>query len=76
MDGIEGVVILVIGVGFIIIGVFIYIQENYDMSIVEGEKVFNKKKNIIKDRVHGYKILICIFSLLLGTFRILSSIIY
>lgn len=65
-----------VGVGFIIIGIFIYIKENYNIDIVEGEKEFNKKVDIKKDKVYRYKMLVCIFSLLLGVFRIINTIIY
>lgn len=67
---------MLIGVSFISIGIFIYIRENYDMNKIQGERVFSKKRNIIKDRKYRYKILTSIFSILVGVFRILSSIIY
>lgn len=67
---------MIIGLGFIAIGIFIYMRENYNMDIVEGEKVFSKKENLYKDRLYMYKITICVFSLVLGVFRILSSIIF
>ena len=51
-------------------------KENYNIEIIEGEKEFNKKDNIKKDRNYKYKILVCIFSLLLGIFRIINTIIY
>lgn len=66
---------MVIGICFISIGVFIYMEENYKIEIVDGERVFSKKTDIIKDRKYRYKILISVFSLLLGIFRILSVII-
>lgn len=67
---------MLIGVCFISIGIFIYIRENYDINKIQGERVFSKKRNIIKDRKYRYKILTSILSILVGVFRLLSSIIY
>lgn len=67
---------LLVAIGFIAIGIFIYIKENYNIEIVEGEKEFNKKVDIKKDKNYKYKMLVCIFSLLLGIFRIINTIIY
>lgn len=63
------------GIGFIVIGIFIYIKENYNIDIVEGEREFNRKVDIKKDKGYRYKMLVCIFSLLLGVFRIINTII-
>lgn len=67
---------MLMGIGFISLGIFIYLQDNYDINNVNGERVVSKKKNIIKDRVYRYKALTSIFSIILGIFRILNSIIY
>ncbi len=67
---------MIIGIGFISIGMFIYIEGNYDINNVNGERVISKKKDIIKDRIYRYKILTSVFAVLLGMFRIISSIIY
>ncbi|MDR7857271.1 hypothetical protein [Tissierella sp.] len=67
---------MIIGIGFVAIGIFIYIRENYDIDIVDGEKVFNKKDKSKKDLKYKYNMLVCIFSLLLGIYRIINSIIY
>lgn len=67
---------MIVGIGFIAISIFIYIKENYDIDIVDGEKVFSKKDKSEKDTRYKYKLLVCVFSLLLGIFRIISSIIY
>lgn len=67
---------MIVGIGFLAISVFIYIKENYNIDIIDGEKVFTKKEINKKDLRYRYKILVCIFSFLLGIFRILSSIIY
>lgn len=67
---------MIVGIGFFAIGIFIYIKENYDMYIIDGEKAFTKKGINKKNMIYKYKILICIFSFLLGFFRILSAIIY
>lgn len=67
---------MLVGIGFIAIGIFAYIKENYNMDIVDGEKEFNKKANLERDRSYRYKMLICIFSIVLGVFRIINTIIY
>ena len=67
---------MAIGIGFIFISGFIYIKENYNVVIVEEERVFNKKIKKVQDKNHRYRILISILSLILGIFSILSSIIY
>lgn len=67
---------LLIGIGFISISIFIYINENYYIDIVNGERVFNRKIGTKKDMIYRCKIVIVGFSSLLGIFRILSSIIY
>lgn len=67
---------MIVGIGFIAIGIFIYIKENYNIDIIEGEKEFIKRTDIKKDRIYRYKMLICIFSLLLGLFRIINTIVY
>ena len=64
------------GIGFITIGIFIYIRENYDIDIVDGEKVFNKKEKSKKNLKYKYSMLVCVFSLLLGIYSIINSIIY
>ncbi|OZV11849.1 hypothetical protein CIW83_12465 [Tissierella sp. P1] len=67
---------MLIGIVFLSISIFIYIKENYDIDNVGEERVFSKKKDIVEDGNYRYRILISIFSLVLGIFRILSSIIY
>lgn len=67
---------MIVGVGFIAIGIFIYVKENYNMDIIDGEKEFSKKLDVEKDRAYRYKMLICIFAFLLGVFRIVNTIIY
>lgn len=67
---------MIVGIGFFAIGIFIYIKENYNMDIIDEEKTFTRKEINKKDIRYKYKMLICIFSFLLGTFRVLSAIIY
>lgn len=64
------------GVGFIVIGIFIYIKESFDIEIIEGEKTFNRKNDVIKDKTYRYKMLVCVFSILLGVFKIINDLIY
>lgn len=58
------------------IGIFIYLMENYDLILKDGLKVLSKKKNLKRDRLYRYKILISVLALVLGIFRMLSWIIY
>ncbi|WP_313757355.1 hypothetical protein [Tissierella sp.] len=65
---------MIIGICFIFIGVFFYIEKNYNIDIVDGQRIFSKKRYMVKDS--RYKALTRDFPLLLGIFRILSAIIY
>ncbi len=67
---------MIVGIGFIAISIFIYIKENYDVDIIDGEKEFTKKEDLKNDKNYKYKMLISIFSLILGFFRIINTIIY
>ena len=67
---------MAVGIGFIVIGIFIYVRESYNMDIIDGEKVFSKKEDLKKDRAYRYKMLVAIFSVILGGSRILNAIIY
>lgn len=67
---------MALGIGFIAIGIFIYMKENYNMDIIDGEKEFKKKTKVEKDRVYKYKMLICIFTIILGLYRMINLIIY
>lgn len=67
---------MIIGISFVAISIFIYIKENYNIDIIEGEKEFTKKTDLNNDRNYKYKMLIAIFSLILGVFRFLNIIIY
>lgn len=51
-------------------------MENYDLILKDGLKVLSKKKNLKRDRLYRYKILISVLALVLGIFRMLSWIIY
>lgn len=67
---------MIVGICFIIIGIFIFANENYYLETIEGERVLKKKKDVHKCRIYRYKIMVSIFSIILGFFRILSWIIY
>lgn len=62
------------GIGFIVIGIFIYIRESFNIEIIEGEKKFNKKVDVEKEKAYRYKILVSIFSIVLGIFKIINDI--
>lgn len=61
---------------FIIIGILILGNEIYILEDLNGERILRKREEITKDRGFRYKIMTGIFSLILGIFRILGSIIY
>ncbi len=63
---------MLVGIGFIVIGIFIYIRESFNIEIIEGEKSFNKKVDLMKDKDYRYKILVAIFSFVLGIFKIIN----
>ncbi|TCU71589.1 hypothetical protein EV204_10651 [Tissierella praeacuta] len=67
---------MIIGIYSIFIGVVAYIQENYNIDIVDEERNFINKKYIQKDKNYRYNALDNVFFLSLGMFRILSGIIY
>lgn len=62
------------GIGFIVIGIFIYIRESFNIEIIEGEKIFNKKVDVKKEKAYRYKILVSVFSIVLGVFKIINDI--
>ena len=62
------------GIGFIVIGIFIYIRESFNIEIIEGEKIFNKKVDVKKEKAYRYKILVSVFSIVLGIFKIINDI--
>lgn len=67
---------LIVGFSFIVIGLFIYGNENYYIKTIKGERIIKRKEKPSGNELYRYKIMISIFSLILGVFRIISSIIY
>ncbi len=67
---------MILGIVFIAIGILIYVKETYNIDVVEGERVFSKKDIDEKNFAYKYKILICVFSFLVGVYSIINSIIY
>lgn len=67
---------LIVGISFIIIGIFIYGNEIYSIKTIKGERVIERKERPIKNQMYRYKMMVSILSFVLGTFRIISSIIY
>ncbi len=67
---------MIVGITFIIVGMFIYANENYFIEVIDGERILKKKKETHQDRRYRYKIMVSIFSIILGFFRIISWIIY
>lgn len=67
---------LIVGITFIIVGIFIYANENYFIEVIDGERILKKKKEIYENTRYRYKIMVSIFSIILGVYRIISWIIY
>jgi uncharacterized membrane protein HdeD (DUF308 family) len=69
-------VLLVAGIFFVILGIYVISSEKY--NIVKNEKGIQiiKNEDFIKDRFYRYKVIIGIFTLILGVFSILNYILY
>lgn len=67
---------LVAGIFFVILGIYVISSEKY--NIVKNEKGIQiiKNEDFIKDRFYRYKVIIGIFTLILGVFSILNYILY
>lgn len=64
------------GLAFVLLGGFIIFEEMYSVSKVDGEIVFLRKRKVEKNRLYRYKMLVSIFSILLGIFRIINYFLY
>lgn len=67
---------MIVGISFFAIGIFIFIKENYNIEIIDGEKKFSKKTDGEKDRRYRWKMIVCVFTFLLGLYRFVNTIIY
>jgi hypothetical protein len=64
------------GLAFVLLGGLIIFEEMYSVSKVDGEIVFLRKEKIERNRFYRYKMLVSIFSILLGIFRIINYFLY
>lgn len=67
---------LVAGVFFVILGIYVISSEKYNIVKNENGIQIIKNEDFIKDRFYKYKVIIGIFTLILGIFSILNYILY
>ncbi|WP_077368080.1 hypothetical protein [Anaerosalibacter sp. Marseille-P3206] len=67
---------LIIGILFILFGMYVIISDKYKLVNNNGVKEFVIKEEFKKDRLYRYKIALGLFSTVLGVFSILNYIIY
>lgn len=68
--------LLVAGVFFVILGIYVISSEKYNIVKNENGIQIIKNEDFIKDRFYKYKVIIGIFTLILGIFSILNYILY
>lgn len=68
--------LLIVGILFILLGIFTILSVKYEIKLVEGKREIIKKDKIEKSIFHRYKIIIGIFAVVLGVFSILNYIIF
>ena len=69
-------VLLVAGILFVILGIYVISSEKYNIVKNENGIQIIKNEDFIKDRFYRYKVIIGIFTLILGVFSILNYILY
>lgn len=67
---------LVIGILFLVFGLYFILSEIYTVKRINDELVFSRKKVDINTGFFKYKILMGIFSTVLGVFSIINIIVY
>lgn len=67
---------LVAGILFVILGIYVISSEKYNIVKNENGIQIIKNEDFIKDRFYRYKVIIGIFTLILGVFSILNYILY
>ncbi|WP_069649877.1 hypothetical protein [Caloranaerobacter ferrireducens] len=64
------------GILFIFLGVFLIIEERYDIKKLVKDRVFIIKKDFVYDSYYEIKLFLGILSIIVGIFSIINYIIY
>ncbi|MCR2045075.1 hypothetical protein [Anaerosalibacter massiliensis] len=67
---------LVKGIIFIILGIYVTISDKYKLKTNETEKEIIKNEDFEKDRLYKYKVIVGIFAIVIGVFSVLNYILY
>ncbi|MBW4829339.1 MAG: hypothetical protein KZY61_10335 [Clostridiaceae bacterium] len=67
---------LIKGIIFILLGIYVIISDKYNLKSNESGREIVKNEGIKKDRLYKYKLIIGIFSVVLGVFSVLNYILY
>lgn len=67
---------LVKGIIFIILGIYVTISDKYKLKTNETEKEIIKNEDFEKDRLYKYKVAVGIFAIVIGVFSVLNYILY
>lgn len=67
---------LLLGILFILLGIYIINIDKYYIEDSEEEKILKKKDEFKRDNFYRFKFFIGIFSIVIGAFSILNYIIY
>lgn len=67
---------LVAGILFVILGIYVISSEKYNIVKNENGIQIIKNEDFIKDRFYRYKVIIGVFTIILGVFSILNYILY
>lgn len=68
--------LLVKGIIFIILGIYVTISDKYKLKTNETEKEIIKNEDFEKDRLYKYKVVVGIFAIVIGVFSVLNYILY
>ena len=67
---------LIVGILFILLGIFTISSVKYGIKSLNGKREIIKKDKVDRNIFHRYKVVIGIFAIVLGVFSILNYIIY
>ena len=67
---------LLTGILFLLIGLLIISNQKYRIVKIQGGRTIEERERKEKDNLDKYKILLAIFSIILGVFCIINYIIY
>lgn len=68
--------LLVKGIVFILLGIYVIISDKYNIEVKENGREIVKSKEFEKDRLYRYKVVVGIFTIILGIFSLLNYILY